>query len=81
MASLVSIRGTIGIGNTWNMYQIRYQNKKITNLKDLQPDASSAEKLITTFQKRTDCNYLYVTYKPSEGLVMMTSKTYVPICQ
>ena len=56
MASFVLIRDAIGIGNTWNRYQIRYQNKIITGFKDLQPDASSAEKLITTFQQRTDCN-------------------------
>ena len=78
MASLVSIRDALGIGNTWNRFQIRYQNKIFSDLNDLEPDASSAEKLIKTFQKRTDCNYLYVTYKPSEGLVMMTGKMYVP---
>ena len=74
MASLVSIRNALGIGNTWDRFQIRYQNKIFSDLKDLQPDASSAEKLISAFQKRTDCNYLYVTYKLSEGLVLMTGE-------
>ena len=51
MASLVSIRDALGIGNTWNRFQIRYQNKIFSDLNDLEPDASSAEKLITTLKR------------------------------
>ena len=74
LAELVSIRNALGIGNTWNRHQIHYLNKKSTKLEELEPDASSAEKLIATFDNRDDCSYLYVTYKPSEWLVIMTCK-------
>ena len=68
MALLVSIGDALGIGSTYNRYQIRYQNKIISDSKDLQSDASIAEKLITTFKKGTGCTYSYVTNNRQKGL-------------
>ena len=75
VVSCVSIRGTIGTGNAWNRHKIHSENKIISGIQDLESDTSSAEKRIATFNERTDCNYVYLTYEPLEGLVMMTGKT------
>ena len=40
----------------------------------LTPNSSSADKLIHSFKQRNDVNYLYVTYRPDEGMLMMTQK-------
>ena len=39
-----------------------------------QEDASSAENLINSFSTREDVNYLYVTFDPTEGMVLLTGK-------
>ena len=41
---------------------------------NLPPNSSSADKLIYSFKQRNDVNYLYVTYRPDEGMLMMTQK-------
>ena len=40
----------------------------------LTPNSSSADKLIYSFKQRNNVNYLYVTYRPDEGMLMMTQK-------
>ena len=75
MASLISIRNALGIENVWTRHQITYKQKLMDGLNNCKPLASSAEKLIEVFENREDVNYLYVTYKPSEGLILMTGKS------
>ena len=72
MASLVNIRDVLGIENNWTRHQIYYKNKLSQQVKQLNADASSAEKLIAAFEKRLDTNFLYMTFKPTEGLMLMT---------
>ena len=76
MASLISIRNALGIDNTWNRHQISYKSKKINGFLNSNPNGSSAQKIIEIFNSRNDVNYLYVTYKPSEGLMLMTGKSW-----
>ena len=72
-AALINIRSKLGLKLTWTDEQIRYLNKKETNQKlKLSEDATTAENLINSFAARDDVNYLYVTYHPSEGLIMLT---------
>ena len=40
---------------------------------NLSEDSTTAEILITSFASRDDVNYLYVTYHPDQGMIMMTS--------
>ena len=55
--------------------QIQYLRKKEREeLSNLTSAASSADTLIESFENRKDVNYLYVTYHPNEGLLMMTRK-------
>jgi hypothetical protein len=54
--------------------QIASLNGKETKaLSSLGKNASTAEKLIAAFDKRDDVNYLYVTYHPVDGLLVMSS--------
>ena len=73
-ASLVSIQNALGVGNTWTRHQIYYKSKIDNGMHNLTKHASSAEKLIQSFDNRNDVNYLYLTFKPSEGLMLMTGK-------
>ena len=43
-------------------------------LSGLTSNSSSAEMLIEALNTRNDANYLYVTFEPTEGLTLMTSK-------
>ena len=72
MASLVNIRNVLGVENHWTRHQLYYQNRLSQQLKQLNCNASSAEKLIDTFEKRTDTNFMYLTFQPTEGLMLMT---------
>ena len=48
------------------------QKKAREEMSALNHEASSADRLIESFEQRKDVNYLYVTYRPDEGLLMMT---------
>ena len=72
-STLINIRSKLGLKLTWTDEQIRYITKKESNQKlNLSQDATSAENLINSFAARDDVNYLYVTYHPSEGMIMLT---------
>ena len=78
-ASLINIRDVLGVNNNWTRHQIFYQNRKhelntLNSTASEYAKASSAEKLICMFQAREDTNFLYLTYEPSEGLMLMTGK-------
>ena len=78
MAALVNIRNVLGIENNWTRHQLYYQNRLSEKLKQLNSDlssaekASSAEQLIRMFEERSDTNFMYLTYQPTEGLMLMT---------
>ena len=72
MASLISIQNALGIDNTWNRHQIFYKSRQLKEVNAPTSNDTSASKLIALFENRKDTNYLYVTFKPEEGLMMMT---------
>ena len=80
MASLINIRNVLGAHNNWTRHQIYYQNQMMEKLKNLNSTvsraqkASSAEKLISMFEEWSDTNFLYLTYEPTKGLMLMTGK-------
>jgi len=67
--ALINVRNTSGIN--FNEEQIRYltakENEYVRNLSD---DASSADRLISSFQRRKDVAFLAVTFSPTEGLML-----------
>ena len=78
MSTLINIKNVLGIHNNWTRQQIYYQNQLTDRLNKLNSTASSAEKassaeqLISMFDERLDTNFLYLTYEPTEGLMLMT---------
>ena len=74
--ALINMRQKLGMPTMgFKENQIQYVRKKAREeLSSLTSDASSADTLIESFDKRKDVNYLYVTYHPTEGLLMMTRK-------
>ena len=80
VAALLNIKSVLGIEINWTKHQIYYQDRLSDKLKELNSNASSAtkassaKKLIGMFEERSDTNFLYLTFKPTEGLLMMTGK-------
>ena len=74
IAALLNIRDSLGIQNTWTRHQLRYITQKGNALCTLTPNANTAEKLVSSFGDRDDVNYLYVTFKPCDGLLLLTGK-------
>jgi hypothetical protein len=62
------------------MEKISWKDSQIDSLRtvkqqqliELTAAASSADRLIASFKDRKDVNYLYVTYRKDEGMLMMT---------
>ena len=73
---LLNIRNFLGIDNKWKTSQVYY---KLNKCETLSNDASSAQKLISTFENRNDVNYLYITYEASEGLLLFTGERFTII--
>jgi len=74
-AALANVRNGLGLDITWKESQIAYlTNKEKQIVSKLDCNASSAEKLIESFNERKDVNYLYVTFSPTEGLLVMSSR-------
>ena len=76
MSSLINIRDVLGVNNNWTRHQIYYQNRinelnKLNSTASRDAKASSAEKLISMFKERSDTNFLYLTFEPTEGLMLM----------
>jgi hypothetical protein len=73
-SSLLTLRNVLGVEINFRQSQIASLNRKETKaLSSLGKNASIAEKLIAAFDKRDDVNYLYVTYHPVDGLLVMSS--------
>ena len=74
-SALLSLRTSLGVRLTWTEEQVRYLSKKDRQVKyNLSEDATTAENLIQSFATRKDVNYLYVTFHPNEGMVVLTGK-------
>ena len=73
---LLNIRNFLGIDNKWKTSQVYY---KLNKCETLSNDASSAQRLISTFENRNDVNYLYITYEASEGLLLFTGERFIII--
>ena len=73
-AALLNFRNSLGINNHWTRYQVRYLHDRNNEFSDLNTDSSSAEQLIDTLSSPDDCNFLYVTFSPNEGLMFLTGK-------
>ena len=74
-SALLSIRNNLGVNLTWKEEQIRYLTKKDRDvLYNLREDASSAVNLINSFSTRDDVNYLYITFDPTEGMLLLTGE-------
>ena len=75
IGTLLNRRNKTNVGISWRASQIAAMARKEQRLKDeLTNDASSAEKLVQSFGKRDDVNYVYVTFGLSDGLMLVTSK-------
>ena len=73
-SSLLTLRNNLGVEIFFRETQIASLNRKEADaLSSLGKNASTAEKLIAAFDKRDDVNYLYVTYHPVNGLLVMSS--------
>ena len=73
-AALLNVRNILGIVNHWTRYQVRYLHDKNNEFSALNNESSSAEQLIEALSSREDCNFLYVTFNPNEGLMFLTGK-------
>ena len=72
VSNLLSVRDSEGIGIQWDASQMRYLDKKYeTEIKLLTPNASSAERILETFENRCDVDYMYVTFHPKDGLLLL----------
>ena len=72
--ALLNLRKGLGMPE-WKDSQIEHFLKvEKEEFSMLTPNSSSADKLIYSFKQRNDVNYLYVTYHPDEGMLMMTQK-------
>ena len=72
--SLIKLRNILGIHYRWTRCQIRYLAEKNNILSGLTSNSSSVELLIEALNGREDTNYLYMTFEPSEGLILMTGE-------
>jgi len=67
-AALASLRQKTGLN--WKANQLFYLNKKEkAACKGLSKDASSADRLVKSFDSRKDVSYVMITYRPDEGLM------------
>ena len=72
-SALLSIRNKLGVNLSWSEHQMRYiSNRDREVIYNLNSDATTAENLINSFAARGDVNYLYVTFHPSQGMVLLT---------
>ena len=70
--ALINIQDELGI--RYSDEQIRFlNNQENEKLSNLSTDASSADKLIEAFKRRTDVAFMTVTYLPSEGIMLSVS--------
>jgi hypothetical protein len=70
-AALLTMRNSLGL--TFSHKQLAYMNdKEHKEWLDLKPDASTAEKLVATFEKREkqDVCWMKVTFNPVEGVLL-----------
>ena len=75
VSNLLSTRDTQGIGIRWDPGQMRYLDKKYeSEIKLLTPNSSSAERILETFENRCDVDYMYVTFHPKDGLLLLKGK-------
>ena len=69
VAHLLTVRNNDNID--WNPSQIRNLLKKKDHVSLLSPNASSADSLVSSLENRNDVNYLYLTYHPLDGLMLV----------
>ena len=76
VATVLSNHNILDINSTWNTNQIYYLSKRdIAVNKKLTSNASSSTELNELFEKpRDDVSYLYITFHPSDGLILLTGK-------
>ena len=73
--ALLNIRDALGMGIEWNDRQVSYFNKKQEGAyKNLSSNASTAELLVESMKNRPEVSYLYVTFSPLDGLLLLTAK-------
>ena len=72
-SALLSIRNKLGVNLSWSEHQMRYiSNRDREVIYNLNSDATTAKNFINSFAARGDVNYLYVTFHPSQGMVLLT---------
>ena len=72
VSNLLTVWDTEGIGIHWDASQLRYLDKKYeSEIKLLTPNATSAERILETFQNRCDVDYMHVTFHPKGGLLTL----------
>ena len=71
ISHLLNRRNESGININWNPAQFYRMKRNKDILEGLNPNATSAENLVNSFSQRTDVDYLYVTFHPNDGLMLV----------
>lgn len=75
-SALSTKRNESGLDLTWKLTQIDSYNRKLRNsITKMTAKTSTAALLLETFEARDDVNFLYVTYNPTESLMILSSTT------
>ena len=74
ISHLLNKRNDSGYNIDWNPAQIYRIRQKEDFMKGLSQNATSAENLVTSFENRDDVDYLYVTYHPEDGMILIKGK-------
>lgn len=74
IAHLLNTRNASGLNVNWNPSQFYRMSKKEDVLKGLDVNATSAENLVSSFERRDDVDFLYVTFHPYDGLMLTSGK-------
>ena len=75
IAHLLNTRNASGLNINWNPSQFYRMSQKEDILKGLDVNATSAENLVSSFERRDDVDFLYVTFHPYDGLMLTSGKS------
>ena len=71
IAHLITRRNESAHNINWNPSQFYRIKQKQDVLAGLSPNATTAENLVVSFENRDDVDFLYVTFHPNDGLMVV----------
>ena len=74
IAHLLTKRNESSHNINWNPTQFTRMRQKRDVLHGLSADATTAENLVKSFENRDDVDFLYVTFHPNDGLMLVKGK-------